>query len=144
MLRYLLAFEDTFNISLNFQFIVTMSEPKKSGSIGKTAKEYSQSTTIHGFAYIGEDGLLILERLLWIFIVCLGIFLSIYMSVSAYVEWKGNPVLTTVATTGFPIEKVEFPAITICAQVSHVICFLLVYHIRITSREWQEKLWMQR
>ena len=33
-----------------------MSEPKKSGSIGKTAKEYSQSTTIHGFAYIGEDG----------------------------------------------------------------------------------------
>ena len=100
-----------------------MSEPKKSGFIGKTAKEYSQSTTIHGFSYIGEDGLLIFERLLWIFIVCLGIFLSIYMSVSAYVEWKGNPVLTTVATTGFPIEKVEFPAITICAQVSHVIHF---------------------
>ena len=95
-----------------------MSVSKKSGPIGKTAKEYSQSTTIHGFAYIGEDGLFILERLLWIFIVCLGIFLSIYMSVSAYLEWKDNPVLTTVATTGFPIEKVEFPAITICAQVS--------------------------
>ena len=98
-----------------------MSESKKSGFIGKTAKEYSQSTTIHGFAYIGEDGLFILERLLWIFIVCLGIFLSIYMSVSAYLEWKDNPVLTTVATTGFPNEKVEFPAITICAQVSQVI-----------------------
>ena len=94
-----------------------MGQTQKPNPVGKTAKEYSQSTTIHGFAYIGEDDLFTFERIIWICIVCLGVFLAIYMSVSAYVEWKNNPVLTSVATTGFPIEKVDFPAITICTQV---------------------------
>ena len=41
--------------------------------------------------------------------------LGIYWSISAYTDWQGSPVLTTVATTAFAIKNVEFPAITICA-----------------------------
>ena len=89
----------------------------KKGPIGRTAKEYSESTTIHGIGYIFENGLFVFERIVWILVVILGLVAAIYLSVTAYLNWKANPVLTTVATTGFPIEKVEFPAITICAQV---------------------------
>ena len=32
------------------------------------------------------------------------------------IEWKDNPTTTTVNTTAYPIENVEFPAITICSQ----------------------------
>ena len=86
-------------------------------SFGKTAKEYSNSTSIHGILYVFENEVFIFERILWVFAVFSGIILATLMSVTAYFDWKNNPVLTTVATTGYPIEKIEFPAITICAQV---------------------------
>ena len=50
--------------------------------------------------------------------VSLGFGFAVALSISAYIDWKKNPVLTTIGTTGHPIEKVEFPAITICAQVN--------------------------
>ena len=95
------------------------------GAIEQTTKQYSENTTIHGIGYIFESGLSVLERLLWILVVSLGIFFAILLSVTAYQNWQENPVLTTVATTGYPIEKVQFPAITICAQVIHQILQIL-------------------
>ena len=116
-----------------------MSMDKKKSPFGKTVKEYSESTTIHGIGYIFENGLYIFERILWISVVILGIVCAIYLSVTAYLEWKANPVLTTVATTGFPIEKVEFPSITICAQVRcHTIFFN--YHTNFTNILFRECL----
>lgn len=32
-----------------------------------------------------------------------------------YVDWRDDPVLTTVSTTGYPVSKLEFPAVTICS-----------------------------
>jgi hypothetical protein len=40
--------------------------------------------------------------------------LSIVLIVQAYINWKRNPVLTSVSTTSLPIAEVPFPAITIC------------------------------
>ena len=37
-------------------------DPEKPSSMKKQLKEYAQSTSIHGFAYIGEDGRSIIER----------------------------------------------------------------------------------
>ena len=120
--------------------MIGMEKVKKPGPIGKTAKEYSEATTIHGIAYLFENGLWMLERFLWILAVCLGVFFAIFLSVKAYVEWKDNPVLTTVATTGFPIEKVEFPAITICAQVIPFLATLYKCSSIFLFRVWPEKL----
>ena len=86
-------------------------------SFGKTAKEYSNSTSIHGISYIFENDVFIIERSIWVLAVFSGIILATIMSVTAFLDWKNKPVLTTVASTGYPIEKIEFPAITICAQV---------------------------
>ena len=43
---------------------------------------------------------------------------SIMSSYTIYEEWQSQPVLTTIGTTGLPIEKIKFPAITICGQGS--------------------------
>ena len=32
----------------------------------------------------------------------------------AYIAWRDDPVMTSVKTTGHQIDKLEFPAITIC------------------------------
>ena len=39
-------------------------------------------------------------------------------SYTIYDEWQDHPVLTTIGTTGLPIERVKFPSITICGQGS--------------------------
>ena len=82
----------------------------------KTLKEYASASTTHGIAYVFEDGRLMIERILWIIVVIIAIFIGLSLSISAYVNWQNNPVLTSVGTTAFPIEKVKFPSITICAQ----------------------------
>ncbi len=35
---------------------------------------------------------------------------------AAYSEWVNNMVITTVGSVAIPIERVAFPAITVCAQ----------------------------
>ena len=43
---------------------------------------------------------------------------SIYSTCKSYIEWQANPTITTINTTAYPIENIEFPAITICSQGS--------------------------
>ena len=86
-------------------------------AFSKTAREYSNSTSIHGIRYIFENDSFIFERTIWVLAVSCGIIFATIMSTTAYFDWQDSPVVTTVATTGYPIEKIEFPAITICAQV---------------------------
>ena len=57
-------------------------------------------------------------RLLWVIVVGLAVSFAIFLSNGAYQNWKSSPVLTTVWTTGHPIEQVPFPSVTICAQGS--------------------------
>ena len=77
-----------------------------------------------------------LERLLWICVVSLGFGFAVALSISAYIDWKKNPVLTTIGTTGHPIEKVEFPAITICAQVNTLILIVFNFILKICLFKW--------
>ena len=65
-----------------------------------------------------EDDRLFIERVLWVVVIIIAIYIAAFFSIKAYVNWQENPVLTSVGTTGYPIEKVEFPSITICAQGS--------------------------
>ena len=51
-------------------------------------------------------------------VVGLAVSFAIFLSNGAYQNWKSSPVLTTVWTTGHPIEQVPFPSVTICAQGS--------------------------
>ena len=88
------------------------------GPISRTVYEYADVATTHGIYYIFETGRLLFERIFWIIVVILALTFAIGLSVSAYDNWKTNPVLTSVGTTGYPIEKIKFPSITICPQGS--------------------------
>ena len=82
----------------------------------KTVYEYASVCTPHGISYVFESDRLLVERLLWVLVVCIFAGCALRWSILAFDDWQQNPILTSVATTGYPIEKVEFPAITICAQ----------------------------
>ena len=84
----------------------------------RTLKEYSSASTTHGIAYVFEDDRLLIERVLWVIVIGIAIYIAAFFSIQAYINWQDDPVLTSVGTTGYPIEKVAFPSITICAQGS--------------------------
>ena len=86
--------------------------------IRNTLQKYSEEATIHGVRYIGWSEVSKLGRVVWFIIVAIAITISVLSSITAYEDWQNDPILTTVATTGLPIENIEFPAITICGQVN--------------------------
>ena len=81
-------------------------------------KKFADSTTIHGINYIFENGISVIERLLWMVSVITGLILALYLSIDAYDEWQDDLVITIVKSTGKSINEIEFPAITICAQAN--------------------------
>ena len=90
---------------------------KNQNPVFKTIKEYAENTIIHGIQYIFENGASVYEKFSWIFVVLGGIIFAAILSLQGLQKWQNNLILTTVETTSYPIEKVEFPSITICAQV---------------------------
>ena len=82
----------------------------------KSIKEYSAATSIHGIFYLFEDRLVFYVKALWFIIVVLATTFAIISSLSAYRKWVNDPILTSVATTAFPVQKIPFPSITICPQ----------------------------
>ena len=80
--------------------------------------DYSEYSTIQGLVYIFQTKQSHAGRIFWTLIVTSMLFLAIYWSVTAYSDWQNSPVLTTLTTTGFPIKDIEFPAFTVCGQVT--------------------------
>ena len=82
----------------------------------KSAKEYSQSTTIHGMSYLFENRLVFYEKALWLLFVISALIFAVLSSLSTYRKWNDEPILTSVATTAYPVQRLPFPSITICPQ----------------------------
>ena len=97
-------------------------QPEKQKSVRKkaveTASEFSEATSIHGFAYISNGRNSGVERLFWTIMVILAISFTTYQVVVLYEEWQDEPVISTLETVAEPIENIEFPAVTICPQGS--------------------------
>ena len=93
-------------------------QKKRKGVLTKTLVEYGDTTSIHGISYILEDGRLIFERVLWVVLVILCASVSLVLTKKIYDNWEQDPISTTVGTTEYNIENIEYPSITICAQGS--------------------------
>ena len=85
-------------------------------AVNSTIHEFASSTTIHGISYIFDIALKAIDHVLWFLVVCFGAGVAVYMSLDAWNTWKEAPVLTSVSSTGLPLRKINFPAITICSQ----------------------------
>ena len=103
------------------------------------AKKYSDVSSIHGITYLFKDETKVCEKILWLAIVTagfsnsnqalwfntklfyiLGLICCFLLSNTGYIDWSEKRSMTTLDTTGYPIEEVEFPAISICSQAMKI------------------------
>ena len=75
-------------------------------------------------------------------LVALSLWFAISLSVNIYNSWQEDPVLTSVSTTGYSIQEMEYPSITICAQgavnevvgeVFEILLFMIIGGIDATK-----------
>jgi hypothetical protein len=62
--------------------------------------EYTQVSTIAGLHYAFKAKQSLMGRVIWIIAVAILTFLGFWLSLQNYVQWKQDPVLTTITTTG--------------------------------------------
>jgi hypothetical protein len=62
--------------------------------------EYTQVSTIAGLHYAFKAKQSLMGRVIWIIAVAILTFLGFWLSLQNYVQWKKDPVLTTITTTG--------------------------------------------
>ena len=90
-----------------------MKKPLKIG-LASTAKEFTQSSSVHGIGYIFSKGIPLVDRIIWALLFLGSLFLAISMSTDAYLEWQTKPTITTLANSSVPANEITFPAVTIC------------------------------
>jgi hypothetical protein len=81
----------------------------------KGVRDFSEITTIQGLEIIFDSKQTIVTRIFWLIVVIWMSCMGVYWSIEIYNNWVGNPVLTTIKTTGQSVKAVEFPSITICS-----------------------------
>ena len=91
--------------------IISSTKPYSDAVVG-----YGRVSTVHGVFYVFEQGRWAVERVAWILIIFVAIFLAVWWSLVAYGRWQDDPITITMATNALPIQKVPFPSITICPQ----------------------------
>ena len=73
-------------------------------------KNFLESSTIHGLAYISSSKKIC--RVFWILVVIFGIFLSFVWIYISCKKWEESPVTTTISN--HPITDINFPKVTVC------------------------------
>jgi hypothetical protein len=79
-------------------------------------REFASRSTIAGLHYAFEPNQSKFSNILWMILIIILTFFGDYTSVQNYGEWKAEPVLTTLASTGLPIAEIPFPSVVICSQ----------------------------
>ena len=99
-------------------------------------KEFLETSTIHGLAYISnvpsKTG-----KALWLIIVIAGFCTAGFLINSSYEEWETTPVATSIST--HPIANLSLPIITICppahSNTALNVDLVRAGNIRITDAE---------
>ena len=69
-------------------------------AIKKTLTDFAEHTTIHGIGYIFDGLIPRFERFIWFLIFGFFGTLAMYWTGTDYQLWQGNPVLTSIKSTG--------------------------------------------
>ena len=91
---------------------------KTSSNLSLSLQNYGSYSTVHGMSYIFSRDRKIPEKILWMIFIIIGATFASWWSFNIFTSWKSDPVLTTIEDFAYPIEKIEFPSITICPQGS--------------------------
>ena len=88
----------------------------KEHPVRRTAREYSEWSTVHGIGYVFAASLPIADRLLWALLVLVSLALASYWSIASYNTWQEELTITTLKDAAMPVERIPFPAVTICSS----------------------------
>ena len=99
---------------------MNMKQPRKSSHFYKNLQEYADVATTHGVRYAVKEDSHWFERFLWTLIVLFATFCAMYASISIYIAWQENPVLTTIGTLSKDITELDFPSVTLCSQGNNI------------------------
>ena len=88
----------------------------KASLVSKTLQEYSETATVHGVSYVFSRSLPLVDKVLWALITLTSISLAAYWSITAYVNWQENLVVTTLKDPAKSVASLPFPAVTICTS----------------------------
>ena len=78
--------------------------------------DFTRQSTIAGLHHVAKNEESTLRKIIWLLSIVLLAFLGVFVSVQNYLDWKNEPVLTTVASTGYPVSGIPFPSVVICSQ----------------------------
>ena len=53
---------------------------------------------------------------MWVITIIAGLYFAVNTIEPLYDRYVNNPIIRTIKTTNFPIEKIDFPAVTICSN----------------------------
>ena len=100
----------------NVAYSSSYKEPKskKRTRVKESIADYAENSTTHGISYVFERDVHYWSRLAWLITVIALVTLAIVMITSLYNAWMSSPITTTVDDPAVPIDKIDYPAITIC------------------------------
>ncbi len=86
----------------------------KNKQFSNVAREYGESTSLHGLKYIVELNQSRFERFIWILIVSAALAFGIFLTIRILNKLDSSPIITTLDDTNVPLNGIPFPAVTIC------------------------------
>lgn len=99
---------------------MVLTSVKKRRSLTAMIREYNDYTSLHGPKYITEDGQKPYERILWIIVLITAASFGLALTYRIVNKWQNSPVITTLDSTNYALNKIAFPAVTICPNVKGI------------------------
>ncbi|XP_022916751.1 pickpocket protein 28-like [Onthophagus taurus] len=93
--------------------------------------EYTSSTSLHGFQYLGDQNRTIPEKIFWTVVISACLSICTMMILKTHDKWTNSPVIVSFAQSPTPVGAIAFPAVTICSETKSrqtVFNFTSYYH----------------
>ena len=83
---------------------------KKESYLFKGLKNYADCSTVHGISYVFDPQTSLVERGIWLVLVCTSACVAVHMVEKSYTNWQDNQVITTLKTVAKgSLKKSKFP-----------------------------------
>ncbi|GAB0090609.1 uncharacterized protein DMENIID0001_053480 [Sergentomyia squamirostris] len=98
----------------NVQSMAQLSTPPEDGYISQALHTFLKKSSLHCIHYLMEPGRSRLEFWFWVIIHSVIVIMCSIIGISSWNKFTSNPLVTSLHDTHYPIEKVPFPAVSVC------------------------------
>ncbi len=90
---------------------------KAQNKIRETWREFCNKTTLHGWTYLGEKDKGSAHIVFWVATIVVGVIGSGLIVADTLEEFADDSVLTTIDSFTYPVERVPYPTVAVCAPL---------------------------